>query len=684
MNHGIHLLIAAFGILLSGAFLVYILGLAGIGNRIKGWMVLVFFLPAALIIAGICGKVLISGDPVSGALEMFQIQALNASLHFNVDRLSAFFMLLVLLLVFPAILFSVSYMEHEKGIGYYSPLLLFMIGMLGVLCIDDLFFMFIPWEFMSLSAYALILFKKEEPQALRAGLKYFIVTHFGTTCMFIGSIVLYYYLPANEASFLFPAVSKSMELMMGTSPVMLNLSLALFFIGFATKAGIFPFGFFWLPDAHPAAPSPISALLSGVMIKVGIYGIIRLFLFLLPPGSTLVYWGWVIAIFGTLSLFFGTIRAMMQHDSKILLAYHSIGQVGYIALGLGIGMIFITTYPVIALLSMVGGLYHLLNHACFKSLLFLNAGSVIHKTGERDMDRLGGMASLLPVTSVASLIAVFSIAGLPGFNGFASKWILYEASIMGGLHHPVLALMGVTAIFVSVVTLVSVLKFYACMFLGHRPTAYGRLIPGEDVAVKISQLFLAALCILLGIFPVLGILPGFSIFSGLPAFSSFGYSSVFGEFNPFRIVLHTQSLSGETASVGIWNPCLALGVFLLLMFFSYLISKSAGVKVRTVDNWHCGSIVDRDEVIYHASSFYIPLKRHFELLNRRFIPSKLKVRTDLSKIFDLDQWIYYPLSRSLVTTSKWFARSHVGIPQVYLLWTVIGAIITIAALFWLA
>ncbi|MBN2319500.1 MAG: hypothetical protein JXR49_10510 [Acidobacteria bacterium] len=684
MNHEIHLLIAAFGILLSGAFLVFILGLAGMRNRIKGWAVLIFFLAASLIIIGVCGEVLISGDPVSGGLKMFQIQALNASLHFSIDRLSAFFMLLVLLLAFPATLFSVGYMEHEKGIGYYSPLLLFMIGMLGVLCIDDLFFMFIPWEFMSLSAYALILFKKEEPQALRAGLKYFIVTHFGTTCMFIGSIVLYYYLPANEASFLFPAISRSMELMMGTSPVMLNLSLALLFIGFATKAGIFPFGFFWLPDAHPAAPSPISALLSGAMIKVGIYGIIRLFLFLLPPGKTLVHWGWILAIFGTLSLFFGTIRAMMQHDSKILLAYHSIGQIGYITLGLGIGMIFITTYPVIALLSLIGGLYHLLNHACFKGLLFLNAGSVIHKTGERDMDGLGGMASLLPFTSVAALIAVFSIAGLPGFNGFVSKWILYEASIMGGLHYPVLALMGVTAIFISVVTLVSVLKFYACMFLGHRPAAYRELIPGEDVTIKISQLFLAALCILLGIFPVLGILPGFSIFSGLPALTGLGYRAVFGEFNPFRVVLHTQSLSGDITSIGVWNPCLALGVFLLLMCGSYFISRSAGAKVRTVGNWYCGSVADKDEVIYHASSFYVPLKRYFESLNRSLIPKKLKFRTDLSKIFDLDKWIYYPLSRSLVKTSQWFARSHVGIPQIYLLWTVMGAVITIAVLFWLA
>ena len=684
MNHGIHLLIAVFGILLSGSFLVYILGLAKVKNRVKGWVVLTVFLAACLIVIGLCGKIMITGEPLSGGWNIFQIQALNSSLHFTIDRLGAFFMLLIMLLAVPVILFSIGYMENEKGIGYYSPLLLFIIGMLGVLCIDDLFFMFIPWEFMSLSAYALILFKKEEPQSLRAGLKYFIVTHFGTTCMFIGGIVLYYYLPENEASFLFPAISKSMELMMATSPVMLNLSLALFFIGFATKAGLFPFGFFWLPDAHPAAPSPISALLSGVMIKVGIYGIIRFFLFLLPSGNTQVNWGWIIAIFGTLSLFFGTIRAMMQHDSKILLAYHSIGQIGYITLGLGLGMIFVTTYPIIALLGMVGGLYHLLNHTCFKGLLFLNAGSVIHKTGERDMDHLGGMAALLPVTALTALIAVFSISGLPGFSGFVSKWILYEGSIIGGLHHPVTALMGAIAIFVSVVTLVSVLKFYASMFLGHRPALYSNLSTGEDVTLKISQLYLAVLCVLLGIFPVLGILPAFSIFSELPVLTRLEYGTVFGDLNLFRAVLHTQSTSGDITSIGIWNPFLTMVVFLFLMLFGYLISRSAKAKVRAVDNWYCGSLAGKDEVIYHASSYYIPLKQHFALLNRRVIPTKLEFKTDLTRIFNLDDWFYYPLSKSVVSTSKWFARSHVGIPQVYLLWTVIGAIITIATLFWFA
>jgi hydrogenase-4 component B len=684
MNHGIQLLLTAFGLLISCAFLVFILGFAKVKNRIKGWIVLIVVLAASVIIISLCGKVMISGESISGEWKAFYIQTLNASLHFTIDRLSAFFMLLVILLAFPAVMFSIGYMEREKGIGYYSPLLFFITGMLGVVCIVVLLLMFIPWEFMSLSAYALILFQKEEPQSLQAGLKYFIVTHFGTTCMFIGGIILYNYLPQNEASFLFPAISKSMGLMMDASPAMLNLSLVLVFIGFATKAGLFPFGFFWLPDAHPAAPSPISALLSGVMIKIGIYGIIRFFLFLLPPGNTMVRWGWIIAGFGTMSLFFGTIRAMMQHDSKILLAYHSIGQIGYITLGLGLGMIFLETYPLIALLGMVGGLYHLLNHTCFKGLLFLNAGAVIHKTGQRDMDKLGGMAPLLPVTAVAALIAVMSIGGLPGFSGFVSKWILYESSIMGGLHYPFTALMGVVAIFIGVVTLVSVVKFYASMFLGHRPDQYRELIPGEDMTLKISQLYLAVLCILLGIFPALGILPAFSIFTELPVFSRLQYGTVFGDFSLFSVVLHSQSESGDITTIGVWNPLLTMAVFLFLVLFGYLISRSAGAKFRTVGNWYCGSVIKPGETIYHASSYYLPLKQYFALLNVRLFPARLELKADLTRAFNLDRWFYYPFTKSVISASRWFARSHVGIPQVYLLWTVIGAVITITMIFWLA
>ena len=204
------------------------------------------------------------------------------------------------------------------------------------------------------------------------------------------------------------------------------------FLGFLVKAGGFPFGMWWLPDAHPAAPSPVSALLSGAMIKLGLYGILRVFLSLMPPGPWLLPWGFVIATFGTLSLFFGTMAALVQLDSKRLLAYHSIGQVGYMLLGFGLGLALLERDPALAAVAIVAGLFHLLNHACFKGLLFLNAGMFEVVTGERDLNRLGGLNKVVPLTAACTIVASLSIAGLPPFNGFSSKWLLYHASVWSG------------------------------------------------------------------------------------------------------------------------------------------------------------------------------------------------------------------------------------------------------------
>lgn len=668
--------------ILFGSLAVLFMNVFNVSNRKVGWTAFTFLLFASVIILAVCGTVLVTGHAISANHSILTIDTINASLRFTIDRLSAFFMLVVVILALPVTLFSVAYMEKEKDIrGYYTPLMLFVFGMLGVLCVDDLFFFFIPWEFMSLSAYALILFEKDEPRALRAGLKYFVVTHLGNICLAIGAIILYFNLPAGEASFSFPAISRSMELALSESPYVLNIALCLFFIGFATKSGLFPFGILWLPDAHPAAPSPVSSLLSGAMIKIGVYGFIRVFLFLLPVSATTVAWGWVLAAFGTLSMFLGTLRAMMQHDSKILLAYHSIGQMGYIIMAIGLGMVFLGSSHLIAVMGLVAGFYHLVNHACFKGLLFLNAGSVIHNTGVRNMDSLGGLSKILPVTSVCTLIAVFSIGGLPGFSGFVSKWMIYQTAIAGGTEYFWTVLMAIIAIFISVVTIVSVLKFYSAQFLGHLPKALDRPARSEDSALVIPQVFLAALCVLLGLIPVLGVFPGFSIIKGISALQTMSYQTAFGEFNVFGITLHGGTQAGGVSSIGVWYPPLTVLVFLALMLFGYLVTRSAGATVRTVDNWHCGAIVERDETIYRSTSYYRYLKEFFGLVNVKFVPGNVVFKKDLSKHLNLDNWFYYPFARRFLSTCKWAAKSHVGIPQVYLLWTIVGALVTVLIAF---
>jgi hydrogenase-4 component B len=290
-------------------------------------------------------------------------------------------------------------------------------------------FFIVFWEIMTLTSWALVVYERENKESLKAGFIYFIVTHIATGCLILGAVVLYSH--TSDLTFRFEALRASLTALLATNPALVHLILALFFIGFATKASTLPFGF-WLPLAHPVAPSSFSAVLSGVMIKAGIYGMARLFCTILPISTCSQTWGIVIALFGTFSIFIGTMAALTQDDSKRLMAFHSIGQVGYMFLGLGAGFYFLPINPAVGTIALVGGLFHMINHSWFKSCLFLNAGAVMYKTGTRDLNKIGGLFSLMPWTGITALIASLSIGGIPPFNGFASKLVLFESSIIAG------------------------------------------------------------------------------------------------------------------------------------------------------------------------------------------------------------------------------------------------------------
>ena len=406
-----------------------------------------------------------------GPVVLWELGFVKASLSIRVDELSALFLLLVSALSLAAAWYAVAYTRKLEGDlrGFYPPFLLFILGMAGVVVVNDFFFFFVPWEFMALSSYLLVIYHKEKAENLAAGFKYFFITHAGTLALFCGVALL---VNGGGGSFGFSDMARAMPHLLDANPALAHFALLLILLGFLVKAGGFPFGMWWLPDAHPAAPSPVSALLSGVMIKLGLYGILRVFFGILPVGPWSLSWGLTIAAFGTLSLFFGTMAALVQHDSKRLLAYHSIGQVGYMLLGFGIGLGLAASDPALAAVGLIGGLFHLINHACFKGLLFLNAGTFEYATGERDLNQLGGLNRLLPVTAVCTIVASLSIAGLPPFNGFSSKWLLYHASIWGSVHAALPFLFfGIAAMFISAVTLASFLKFMGSTIWGSQSAA---------------------------------------------------------------------------------------------------------------------------------------------------------------------------------------------------------------------
>ena len=613
---------------------------------------------------------------------IFAIPSLGASLSISVDHLGALFFILIGLISFLGTLYSYRYMEiypRQSLARFYHCLILFIAGMIGVVSVTDMFFFFAFWEFMTLSSYFLVIYDTEDPVSLRAGFKYFIMTHIGTVAMFIGAILL----QTQVGSFAFSRLREAMAGMIETHPVQLSFILALFLLGFGTKAGMYPVGT-WLPDAHPAAPSGISAILSGVMIKMGVYGFLRLFFFLLPFSNLSMAYGIIIAAFGTLSLFMGTISALMQHDTKRLLAFHSIGQIGYILLGIGTGLAFLQTNPVLSAVATMAGIYHVLNHAAFKGLLFLNAGSILYKTGTRDLNQLGGLYSVMPATAWVTLIASLSIAGMPPFNGFVSKWLIYQVTIIGGVQSPVFIFFGLLAIFISSVTLASFVKFFSCSFGGKMGKKLeARLRPGFEVpfSMRFSQNVLALLCLLLGVFPwvpihfILKSLTGSEYGAALPqSMDAFGRSS-----------LGLNVVMGGVEGSGVWLPIVGVLVFGMCLFLAFTISRLGKAGTRNVPLWTCGEVYEPDEVRYRAGSFYLPFVSRFEHMVSLGLPSiHLRRPERIYRGLDFDQLIYYPFVDWFIRLSQNFRRTHLGIPQAYMLFQVVGIVLVGVAIFWLS
>ncbi len=462
--------------------------------RLCGWIS--FFSVGA---AAISILLAVAGAFTTGSAEhtVLVLPQLGAGLKLRVDPLSAIFLLIVTVVTLGGTLYSVRYMEHyrQEGVaGFYPLLLLSMASMIGVLASTDLLCFLVFWELMTLTSYFLVTYERDSAASQRAGLKYFIITHGATLCMVAGALLLW----RISGSFHFDSVRETLAGLLQTQPFEAHLITLLFFVGFATKAGFLPMGS-WLPDAHPVAPSGMSAVLSGALVKLGIYGLLRLFCSFLLPSPSLGWWGIAVALIGTISLFVGTLAGLGETDIKRLMAFSTIGQIGYIGLGIGTGIYCLATSPLLASISLAGTILHSVNHACFKSCLFLDAGSVLYRTGTRDMDKLSGLAGSMPYTAGATTIASLSIAGVPPLNGFTSKWLIVCGCILTGLHFPLFLVLGLMALFISIATLATYVKVLGGVFFG-KPD--GGVVREEvPASMLVPQAVLASLCILLGLFP---------------------------------------------------------------------------------------------------------------------------------------------------------------------------------------
>lgn len=345
---------------------------------------------------------------------------------FTIDALSAFFIFTISLIAFFVAIYSLSYAKHYAGtynIGALHCLTnLFIASMLLVVASGNGLFFLMSWEIMSLTSYFLVVYERNKSQNIRAGFLYFVMTHVGTAAIILAFLLL----ATPSGSFEFMSIKNTTQ---SLSPLMQGVIFVLALFGFGTKAGVIPLHI-WLPSAHPAAPSHISALMSGVMIKTGIYMMIRLFVDLLqqPP----LWWGITILLAGAISSLLGVLYALAEHNLKRLLAFHSIENIGIILLGLGSGLTFLALdHPSLAALGFAAALFHTLNHAVFKALLFLAAGAVIEKTHTNDIEEYGGLIKKMPRTALFFLIGSMAISALPPLNGFFSEWLTFQSLFAG-------------------------------------------------------------------------------------------------------------------------------------------------------------------------------------------------------------------------------------------------------------
>ena len=416
------------------------------------------------------------------------------SLAFNIDGLAAFFLLAIFAICMLAAIYSFHYM-HDTGRALATASSYFFFSLLAasmalVVTAANMLTFLLAWEIMSLSSFFLVIHDHQIQENRKAGYLYFIFSHVGAMFILAAFGIMY----AGSGSFAFDSS--------GLSQAAKITVFVLAFVGFGSKAGVFPFHV-WLPHAHPAAPSHISAVMSGVMIKTGIYGILRMYsiLDLHVPGI-----GVGVLIFGMVSGILGVVYALGQHDIKRLLAYHSVENIGIILIGIGIGMIGVEAKnPLMAVLGFAGGLMHVLNHSIFKSLLFMGAGMVLHKTGTRSIDALGGLLKKMKITGVTFLIGSLAISGLPPFNGFVSEFFIYLASFRGVMvETPVFALCLLAIISLAVIgglALACFSKVVGVVFQGEPRTDLARVENEKGPTMLLPMLLLAGACAVIGIYP---------------------------------------------------------------------------------------------------------------------------------------------------------------------------------------
>lgn len=479
-----HFPIIAVMVLFLGAFLIEIFGSGNTHRPYRHAVSMIFVTISAVLVFMLIKPVFIDGQIITYWFGNWEpVNGWAIGIGYEVDQLGLFFGLLVAGTFFLSTMYSIRFMDRNTHLGHYFTLLLMLSGaVLGLVFTGDLFNLFIMVEIMTFAAAALTAFRNYRNGALEAGFKYLVIGSIGSSMTLLGITLLY--LQAHTLN-----MAQLSQVLRGNITPVSVLALGLMITGFGVKSFIVPFH---TPaaDAYTVAPSPISMAFASMVNKAGVYGMIRI-LFIVFCIMDVAAVRVLIVIIGTVTMFVGVTMALAQHDFKRLLAFHSISQIGYVIMAIGLG----------TAMGVTGGLFHTMNHTLFKGLLFLCAGAVLYQTGTTDLDKLGGLSKRMPQTCICFLIGAFSISGLPPFNGFASKWIIYQAAYSRGMETGdfLYALVTIVAVVVSVMTLASFIKVTQAVF-------FGQLRPGlqeteeAPLTMRIPMWIMAGLCVFCGLF----------------------------------------------------------------------------------------------------------------------------------------------------------------------------------------
>lgn len=639
-----------FGLSLLIIFMGGTLGLLPcFSRRVQSWVHAVF------VLAG-CGLGLVpawqalAGEKCSSIICFWPVP--GGRIELGIDSLSGLFLLLLFLVSAAAVLFGMAYFEPHEHEQPLTPVRFFISGFIIsialVLTAQNAVLFLACWEMMALGGFFLVAFESRDIQVRKAALLYLVATHLGTLCLFVAFGLL----GARAGSFAFSQMAGHSALLAVSTPVFV-----LAVLGFGSKAGFVPLHI-WLPEAHPAAPSPVSALMSGVMIKTGIYGLLRVLGFFAQPPA---WWGLTLAAIGMISGALGILWALAQSDFKRLLAYSSIENVGIITLGIGIGYLGVSLRnSLIALFGFAGGLWHVANHGFFKSTLFLGAGSILQATGNRDMDRQGGLLKQMPFTGLAVLMASIAICGLPPFNGFVSEWLIYSGAFHVGQGRQLYLLVAAPVLaFIGALAVACFSKAYGAQFLGIARTQRASAAKEPDWRMILPMGLLTGLCL------VMGLVPGLFF----PLFGRAAAAAV-----PLSR-LDTQTLFGNSAvllsTIGL------LSCFLLFVsVFLYLVRRAvlSGRDVAESSTWGCGYGGVAARAQYTASSFaQFPVLLFRSLANRRvelhrppgYFPAGARFRSS-ARDWVLNRVVNPLVEQSLSCVSA-LRRIHHGKVQLYLI-----------------